>query len=140
MLLIQPLIKKLERLESSGVIHPVSTSEWAAPIVPVPKKDGRIRICGDFKVTINPVLDVEQYPLPKPQDLFATLSGGEKFTKLDLQQAYLQLQLEEESRKVCDDKHSPWPVWVHSFAIRCGLCPCPVPKESWIQFYKAYQE
>ena len=42
---------------------------------------------------------MEQYPLPKPQDLFATLSRGEKFTKLDLQQAYLQLQLEEESRK-----------------------------------------
>ena len=97
---VNPAIdQELERLESSGVIHPVSTSEWAAPIVPVPKKDGRIRICGDFKVTINPVLDVEQYPLPKPQDLFATLSGGEKFTKLDLHQAYLQLQLEEESRK-----------------------------------------
>ena len=97
---IKPAVdQELDRLESSGVIRPVPTSEWAAPIVPVPKKDGKIRICGDFKVTINPVLDVEQYPLPKPQDLFATLAGGEKFTKLDLQSAYLQLELEEESRK-----------------------------------------
>ena len=36
---VNPAIdQELERLESSGVIHPVSTSEWAAPIVPVPKK------------------------------------------------------------------------------------------------------
>ena len=42
----------------------------------MPKKNGRFRICGDYKVTINQALDVDQYPLPKPEDLFATLAGG----------------------------------------------------------------
>jgi hypothetical protein len=45
-------------------------------------------------------MSVDQYPLPKPQDLFATLSGGEEFTTLDLSQAYLQLQLDDESQKL----------------------------------------
>ena len=60
--------------------------------MPVSKKE-KLRICGDYKVTVNAVLDVEQYPLPKSQELFTTLAGGEKFSKLDLQQAYLELQL-----------------------------------------------
>ncbi len=59
----------------------------------VPKPEGKIRLCGDYKVTINQVLTVDQYPLPKPEELFATLANGHKFTKLDLRQAYLQLQL-----------------------------------------------
>ena len=90
--------KELDILEQQGIIEKVSHSEWAAPIVPVPKKDGRFRVCGDYKVTVNQVLAVEQYPLPKPEDLFATLAGGKYFSKLDLSQAYLQVLLEEESR------------------------------------------
>ena len=39
----------------------------------------------------------DQYPLPKPEDLFATLARGKVVTKLDLSQAYLQLKLEEDS-------------------------------------------
>ena len=74
-------------------------SEWATPIVVLPTPDGRFRICGDFKVTLNPVMSVDQYP-PKPQDLYASLSGGKKFTTLDLSQAFLQLTLEEQSQKL----------------------------------------
>ena len=69
-------------------------------IVPVPKRDGSIRICGDFKVTINPFLCVDQYPLPKPNDLMACLTGGQMFTKLDLTAAYQQMLLDEESSKL----------------------------------------
>ena len=53
--------RDLERLESLGVIEKVSYSDWAAPIVPVPKPDGSIRICGNYKVTINPLLKVNQF-------------------------------------------------------------------------------
>ena len=85
-------------MEEQGIIEKVSHSDWAAPIVPVPKKDGCFRICGDYKVTVNQVLAVEQYPLPTPEELFAMIAGGKCFSKLDLSQAYLQVQLEEDSR------------------------------------------
>ena len=98
--MIKPSIEEeLDRLEASGVVKQVEYSEWAAPIVPVPKKNGQFHICGDFKVTINQALDVDQHPLPKPEDLFASLAGGKTFSKLDLSQAYQQLPLDEESTK-----------------------------------------
>ena len=92
--------REIDRLVENGTLHPVEHSEWAAPIVPVPKKDGTIRICGDFKVTVNPYLVVDQHPLPKPTKLFACLTGGKRFTKLDLSSAYQQLLLDEESSKL----------------------------------------
>ena len=91
---------ELTRLENMGVMEKVRYSEWAAPIVPVVKGGDKssIRICGDYKVTINSALEVDQHPLPNPEELFVTLSGGEKFTKLDLSRAYQQIELDEESR------------------------------------------
>ena len=96
---LKPAIEKeLDRLEGAGIIEKVTYSQWAAPVVPVPKGDGHIRLCGDYKVTINPALDVDQYPLPKPDDIFATLAGGKWFSKIDLTHAYQQMRLEEGSR------------------------------------------
>lgn len=89
---------ELDRLESEGIISPVEFSEWAAPIVPVVKPDGSVRICGDYKVTVNQVSKLDNYPIPKTEDLLATLGGSQKFTKLDMSQAYQQLLLEEESK------------------------------------------
>ena len=63
----------------------------------VPKKGGMIRICGDYKVTINPHLDIDVHPLPRTEELFAALSGGQKF---DLSHAYQQLPLDEHSKKL----------------------------------------
>ena len=91
--------KELDRLEKEGIIEKVDCSEWAAPIVPVPKGDGQIRVCGDYKVTVNANLEVDQHPLPKPEDLFTSLSGGQKFSKLDLKHAYQQMMLDSDSRK-----------------------------------------
>ena len=57
-----------------------------------------IRICGDIKVSVNPVIISNPYPLPNGEDLFATLAGGKIFSKLDLSNAYQRLELTEESQ------------------------------------------
>ena len=86
-------------MQSEGIISPVEFTEWAAPIVLVVKQDGSVRICGDYKSTVNQVSKLDNYPIPKTEDLLATLGGGNKFTKLDMSQAYQQLLLDENSRK-----------------------------------------
>ena len=68
--------------------------------MPVPKKDGKFRLCSYYKDTINPVLSVDQHPLPRPEEIFASLAGSRKFTKLDLAHAYQQMLLSEESKKL----------------------------------------
>jgi len=81
------------------VKEPVETSDWASPIVTVLKPDKvSVRVCGDFKQTVNPVSTLEKYPIPKVDDLFSTLSGGKIFSKIDLSQAYQQLPLANESK------------------------------------------
>ena len=92
--------KELERLEKSGVIEPVQHADWAAPIVPKLKKDGSVRICGDYKLTVNQAAKTDSFPLPRIDDLFASLAGGQAFSKLDLAHAYLQLELNGESKKL----------------------------------------
>ena len=67
-----------------GELIPADRSDWATPIVVVRKKDGGIRIRGDFKVSINPFIKQQVYPLPTPEEMFSTLANGESYTKLHL--------------------------------------------------------
>ena len=90
---------QLDKLEAAGIIRPLQFSQWAAPIVPVLKRDGSIRICGDYKVTVNLAAKTDTYPLPKIEDLFASLSGGKLFSKVDLASAYQQIPLDEQSKE-----------------------------------------
>ena len=89
----------LENLEGQGVLKKITHSEWATPIVTPVKKDGSVRVCGDFKVTVNPQLEIDEYPLPRIDDIYANLSGGKQFSVLDLRQAYLQMEVDEAHRK-----------------------------------------
>lgn len=90
--------KELERLEQNGIIQSVRHSEWATPIVPVMKENGDVRICGDYKTTVNQATITDSYPLPRIDDLLASLAGGQAFSKVDLAHAYMQIQLEEEAK------------------------------------------
>ena len=89
---------ELDRMQDAGIIRPVEFSEWAAPIVPVLKSTGAVRICGDYKVTINRAVKVGKYPIPNVSDLFTQLSGVTVYTTLDMSHAYQQVVMDEESR------------------------------------------
>ena len=98
-LALRPKIDQtLDRLESIGILKRVDYSDWSTPIVPVPKPDGSVRICGDYSVTLNRFMKAEYYPLPRLEELFAILRGGVSFTKIDLSDAYHQIELDEESK------------------------------------------
>ena len=90
---------ELDRLLKEGIIEPVSHSLWAAPMVPVLKTDMSVRICGDYKLTVNKASYLDSYPIPRVQDLFSNLANGTIFSKLDMSQAYAQLVLDENSSK-----------------------------------------
>ena len=63
------------------------------------KKDGRIRICGDYKLTVNRASLSDPYPIPRIDDLLSSTAKAKIFSKLDLANAYLQLELDEDSKK-----------------------------------------
>ena len=91
---------ELDRLQDTGIIERVTYSDWATPVVPITKTSGQVRICGDFKVTVNRVSKGNQYPIPKIADLYAQLAGGQTFTKFDMSDAYLQLELDDHSKEL----------------------------------------
>ena len=68
--------EELHRLVQEGILEPIQYADWAAPIVPVWKKDKEsVRVCGDFKLTVNKVACLDRYPIPHIEDLLAKLAG-----------------------------------------------------------------
>lgn len=91
--------KELISLEAQGVIYPVKHSDFASPIVVAPKPDKSIRICMDCKRTLNKYVETEHYPLPRVDDIFASLANSSWFCVIDLKGAYQQVSVSEKSQK-----------------------------------------
>ena len=89
---------ELERLVQQGVLKKVEYSNWAAPIVVVAKKNGSVRICADFKTGLKEALEIHRHPLPTPYEIFAPLNQGAWFTQIDFADAYLQMEVEDDSK------------------------------------------
>lgn len=92
--------KQLSELEQKKIIKKVRFSDWGSQIVLAPKKNGEIRICCNYKPTLNPFLEQNEYPIPNVDDLIFTLNGNKFFSIIDLSGAYLQLALDEKSQEL----------------------------------------
>ena len=75
-----------------------SVSEWASSPVLIRKRDGSVRWCIDYRA-LNYVTVKDKFPLPLVEDCLDTLAGNIRFSKLDANSAYWQVQVKEEDRK-----------------------------------------
>ena len=89
-------------MEAQDIIERVPEDQptrWVCPIVAVPKKDGGVRICIDMRLA-NEAIERIRHPIPTVDDISFALNGAKFFLKLDLSQAYHQLELDESSRYI----------------------------------------
>lgn len=91
---------ELDRLVKEETLVKVTQSEWATPIVVVRKPNGKVRLCGDYKITVNPNLTKMVTTTPSIDDVLSQLGGAKLFSVLDLTNAYLQLPVDDESARV----------------------------------------
>ena len=101
----------LEKMLNRGIIRE-SSSPWASPVVLVPKKDGSVRLCADYR-KINDVTTKDAFPLPKISDCLDAVSGSVYFSTLDLTSGYNQVPVAEED------------IPKTAFVTKYGLFECP---------------
>ena len=90
----------LDSMVADGIIQPVAASVWATPIVTPLKANGTVRVCGDFRVSVNPLIKQTAVTTPAVDDMFEGMSGCQIFSKIDLTNAFLQIPLEESSKEL----------------------------------------
>ena len=91
--------EELANLENAGIIKRLDHSDWACPVVAVLKPTGKIRLCGNYALTINKFTKTITYPMPTLDYVLGNIGDAKVFSRIDLQNAYLQLPLDEESKK-----------------------------------------
>ena len=93
----EKISQMIDKMRADGIIQP-SHSPWASPTVIVPKKDGSLRFCVDYR-RLNAVTRKDVYPLPRIEDILASLGEAKRFTSLDLASGYWQIELDESARE-----------------------------------------
>ena len=80
-----------------NIIEP-SKSPYNSPIVVVPKKDGSLRLCVDFRA-VNKKIVADRYPLPVMVKVLENLANANVFSTLDALSGFWQVELEESSKE-----------------------------------------
>ncbi|KAI8436675.1 hypothetical protein MSG28_010163 [Choristoneura fumiferana] len=90
------LKKEIGNMLAENIIEPCS-SPWAAPVVMVPKKDGSIRVCVDYR-QLNAVTTADAYPMPRIDDLLHGAKPTPFMSTIDLRAGYWQISVKEDHR------------------------------------------
>ena len=90
-------IKRLENLDTIDKTY--GPQEWVSNLVATPRTNGDVRLCLDAR-SINQTIKRETFPIPTLDSVLDDMDGSTMFSKIDLKDAYMQVVLEEESRKI----------------------------------------
>ncbi|XP_066460899.1 zinc finger protein 850-like [Eleutherodactylus coqui] len=93
----QAIAEEVKKMLDLGVIE-VSKSEWSSPIVLIPKPDGTLRFCNDFR-KLNEVYKLDSYPMPRVDELIESLEHARFFSTLDLTKGYWQVPHTDEAKE-----------------------------------------
>ncbi|XP_014679916.1 PREDICTED: uncharacterized protein K02A2.6-like [Priapulus caudatus] len=119
--------EELEYMVSVGVIEPVTEpTDWCAPMVPVVKRNGNIRICVDLK-KLNESVRRERFILPTFDDIIPKLVGARVFSKLDASSGFYQMPLDPESSRYTTFITPFWAVLFPPRPIRDYISTSGVP-------------
>ena len=114
--------EEIDKLLSCGFIFPVPHSEWVSPIVIVPKKTGKVRICQDFR-KLNSVTKKDYFPLPFTDTLLDSVAGHECYSFLDGFSGYNQVKIAE-PYKLLTAFTTDWGIFAYN-VMPFGLCNAP---------------
>lgn len=89
--------KQVQELLDDDIISE-SDSEFASNIVLVKKKNGKLRMCVDYR-KLNEIIEKDRFPMPVIEDALQKLSGKRYFSSLDLRNGFYHVDVEEDSRK-----------------------------------------
>ena len=95
-------------LEKLGITA-TSSSPWSSPIVPVPKPDGSVRPCTDYKA-LNAITETVVYPLPRMEEVLQEVAGAQFITTMDLAKGFLQIPVakEDQHKTAFVTPHGKW--------------------------------
>ncbi len=82
---------------TAGFIESIEEITWLSPIVLVPKKNGKLIICIDFR-KLNEPTKKDPYPLPFIDEVLNTITGYEAYSFLDGYLGYHQISIAIEDR------------------------------------------
>ena len=89
---------EVKKLLQAGFIYPVEDSEWVSPVVVTPKKNGKWRICVDYK-PLNAATKRDHFPLPFQDEILNEVAGHERYTVCDGYSGYFQISIAAEHQK-----------------------------------------
>ena len=91
------LKNEISQMLDSDIIEE-SQSAWAAPVIMIPKQNGKIRVCVDYR-ELNAITIPDRYPLPRMDDLLHEAKSSQFMSTLDLQSGYWQIEMDEADRE-----------------------------------------
>ena len=114
--------EEIDKLLEAGIIYPVPYSDWVSPIVVVPKKNGKLRICVDYR-KLNSVTKKDYFPLPFTDTMLDGVAGYERYSFMDGFSGYNQISIYPPHR-VLTSFTTPWGIFAHE-RMPFGLCNSP---------------